>query len=228
MKEKLDNLNKRKGRRLLEPEGSPNRLQHVCDLFPETIDDSDTDRLGYHRQCYQKFTSNLNRLLTTLLHHLHVRIFTAPHANNHIRKHNFSPSECIFCSKKRRRMIRLKKFTSFKGKYPQWKDIEPHSLELNDMKLYRKVQGQDLWGREAQFHSTCHNAFKLRHVNLSKQSSIATTAATPSFLSLRTEAHSTTLKYHGISSETCHYWKRDSWTLFSETYVRWTLGKIWL
>ena len=69
----------------------------------------------------------------------------------------------------------------------------PHSLELNGMKLYRKVQGQDLCAREAQFHSTCHNAFKLRHVNLSKQSSTATTAATPSFLSLRTEAHSTAL-----------------------------------
>ena len=62
VKEKLDNLNKIKGRRLLEPEESPNRLQHVCDLIPETIDDSDADRLGYHRQCYQKFTSNLNSL----------------------------------------------------------------------------------------------------------------------------------------------------------------------
>ena len=34
-------------------------------------------------------------------------------------------------------------------KEPTWKQIEPRALELGDSRLHRKVQGEDLFAREA-------------------------------------------------------------------------------
>ena len=48
---------------------------------------------------------------------------------------------------------------------PTWKQIELRALALGDNRLFRKVQGQDLFAREAQYHSLCRKAFNLRYIN---------------------------------------------------------------
>ena len=48
---------------------------------------------------------------------------------------------------------------------PTWKQIEPRALAMGDNRLFRKVQGQDLFAREAKYHSSCRKAFNLRYIN---------------------------------------------------------------
>lgn len=48
---------------------------------------------------------------------------------------------------------------------PTWKQIEPRALALGDDHLYRKVQGQDLFAGEAQYHHSCRKAFNLKYIN---------------------------------------------------------------
>ena len=43
------------------PITSPERMKESCDLIPNVIDENH----GYHRDCYQRFTKNLDRLQST-------------------------------------------------------------------------------------------------------------------------------------------------------------------
>ena len=59
-------------------------------------------------------------------------------------------------------------------KEPTWKQIEPRALELGDSRLHRKVQGEDLFAREAQFHPSCRNSFNLKYANYLRDTARAT------------------------------------------------------
>ena len=37
-------------------------MEDVCSLIPETLEGTDLEAIGYHRQCYQQFTKNQDRL----------------------------------------------------------------------------------------------------------------------------------------------------------------------
>ena len=50
-------------------------------------------------------------------------------------------------------------------KEPTGKQIEPRALELGNSHLHRKVQGEDLFAREAQFHPSCRSLFNLKYLN---------------------------------------------------------------
>ena len=82
------------------------------------------------------------------------------------------PPECIFCEKRELKSCgkieRCIKFPVFKDKdgalkKPTWKQIEPRALELGNSRLNRKVQGEDLFAREAQFHPSCRKSFNLKY-----------------------------------------------------------------
>ncbi|KAG1672173.1 hypothetical protein GQR58_016074 [Nymphon striatum] len=45
---------------------SPARMEAVCRLIPDNLDDVDLERTGYHRGCYQAFTKHQNRLKCVL------------------------------------------------------------------------------------------------------------------------------------------------------------------
>ena len=57
---KLDKLKVIRGKRLAQPEGSVHRMEDTCKLIPEDA----SKHHGYHRVCYQRFTMNLNRLVS--------------------------------------------------------------------------------------------------------------------------------------------------------------------
>ena len=59
---KLESLQQIRDRRLLEDVESTKRMQDVCELIPESIENLDTAKTGWHRGCYQRFTKNLDRL----------------------------------------------------------------------------------------------------------------------------------------------------------------------
>ena len=58
--ERVKKLNDICRHRLLEPQGSVQRMADICCQMPPTY--SIEHMYGYHRQCYQNFTRNLNRL----------------------------------------------------------------------------------------------------------------------------------------------------------------------
>ena len=56
--ERLEKLNSVKQKRLSQPATSPFRFPEICPQIPDSI----SPGFGYHRDCYQSFTKNLNRL----------------------------------------------------------------------------------------------------------------------------------------------------------------------
>ncbi|KAG1651612.1 hypothetical protein GQR58_026883 [Nymphon striatum] len=64
--EKLEMLHNLREKRLLQSHDSPARMEAVCRLIPDNLDDVDLERTGYHRGCYQAFTKHQNRLKCVL------------------------------------------------------------------------------------------------------------------------------------------------------------------
>ena len=59
-------------------------------------------------------------------------------------------------------------------KEPTSKRIEPRALELGNSHIHRKVQGEDLFAREAQFHPSCRKSFNLKYINYLRATARAT------------------------------------------------------
>ena len=161
-KEKLKFLHEIRLQRINQPPDSPARLENVCSLIPLNLDELDLKTTGYHRGCYQNFTNHLDRLKGVVL--------DIPPVIRSPRKSSSStifPSTCIFCEKLetkfRGKTERCVKFGSFKQKDASWAHIESYALEMGDTRLHRKVVGQDLFAKEACFHKSCFNSFKLKH-----------------------------------------------------------------
>ena len=55
---KYDRLHEIRHTRLAEAPDSPYRMEEVCNQLPDKLE----SHHGYHRECYQRFTMNLNRL----------------------------------------------------------------------------------------------------------------------------------------------------------------------
>lgn len=174
--DKLEYLHKIRLWRLSEPDGSPHRMEEICSGIPESISSVDLETSGYHRGCYQNFTKNLDRLTSRRLkqikpsHHSPRVISSA----SGVAQSSIIPPECIFCEKldvkvmgKTERCITFPVFKDAKGclKQPSWKQIEPRALELGNRRLYRMVQGEDLFARGAHFHQSCRKSFNLKYTN---------------------------------------------------------------
>ena len=147
--------------RLSQPTDSPHRMQCVCQQIPETF----TSQHRYHRDCYQRFSSNLNRL-------------TKPSGekpssvSSSVREPRRSSTEkdsvlfqpdCIFCNKSGRKSIKVRgswtteSTTSFA--FGGGGRILEVATEKNDTKLLRRITGFDLFACEARFHESCRTQY---------------------------------------------------------------------
>ena len=112
----------------------------MCSLIPETLEGVDLDVIGCHRQCYQQFTKNQDRLKQL-------------------------PPECIYCDtieiKTAGKTERPTKFTLASA----WEPIESQAKMLEKTNLARKVSGFDLCSVEEKHHASCHWGFKNEHHN---------------------------------------------------------------
>ena len=96
------------------------------------------------------------------------------------------PPECVFCDKlevkvsgETERCSRFPVYKNISGsfKVPTWKQIEPRALEVGLYRLYRKVYGEDLFAKEANFHPSCRKSFNLQYINhAQKQQNVETDA----------------------------------------------------
>ena len=177
--EKLSQLHNICHRGLMEPPDSPNRMEDVCNQIPETLAGENLEAIGYHRGCYEKFTKNQDPLKCNI-----TPDDRASTARSHRKLSSWSamglfPPECIFCEKlelkscgKTERCIKFPVFKDKDGALKEltWKKIEPRALELGNSHLHRKVQGEDLFAREAQFHPFCCKSCKAAKYEIQKPS----------------------------------------------------------
>ena len=82
--DKLKHLHKTRDKKLNQSHRSPYCMQLVCDQIPNTFPD-DLKTVGYHRQCYQRFTSNLHLL----------RDVTHPGPSTPQRHHSLAAEICL-------------------------------------------------------------------------------------------------------------------------------------
>ena len=171
--ERLTFLQDVKTKRLVQPHDSQLRMKDICDMIPISISDIDVETAGYHNVCYQRFTKNMDRLVSSS-----ELCEQQPSTSKHSPRKRSAPDllyppNCIFCEKiqiqKNRKTERCITFPMFAGpsgqlKEPAWKKIEHQALDMIKMALYRRVQGQDLFAREAKYHPSCLAAFKLEHL----------------------------------------------------------------
>ena len=148
-------------------------MDAVCHLIPVTLEGVDLDSYGYHRQCYQRFHANLNRLKTSETspetsvsgrHHSPRKLSSAVGADVCL-----FPPECIFCEnleiKASGKTERPINFASWKYKDSAWQQIEHQALELGKIRLHSEVLGKDLHAEEAQCHPYCRDKFFTEYKN---------------------------------------------------------------
>jgi hypothetical protein len=100
--ERFQRIQDIKTRRLSQPLDSPHRMSDICAQIPDVC----YDNQGYHRDCYMRFTANLNRLLVTEeAQSTSRRESRRSSVTNDIVL--FTP-DCIFCNKVGRKAIKVK------------------------------------------------------------------------------------------------------------------------
>ena len=123
-------------------------MKNVCDMLPETLDGLDLDTTGYHRRCYQEFTTHLDRLQIASANASTSEKHHSPHKKISVGASpvTFPTDECTFCEKndikvngKTQRPTRS--FVAWKRKESGWKKIESMAETLGNSSLYHKKRG---------------------------------------------------------------------------------------
>jgi hypothetical protein len=167
--DKLQQLHEIRNKRLCLSHDSPYRMQSVCDQIPTTLPD-DLESVGYHRQCYQRFTANLHLLgenkeaEASQWHHSPRKLYSASSDGP------IFPPECIFCDKVEikdggRKTERAVVFSSWKKKENAWEQIESRAEKMGLVRLHRLVKDKDLFAVEAKHHTSCFKSFHTAFAN---------------------------------------------------------------
>ena len=164
--------------RLKEPNDSPYCMTTISETFLKESQEIDYKRDGYHRSCYQYFTSNLNRLTGSDSNKdVSNQIKRSQRATSSKDTIIFS-SDCIFCNKKGKKRIKKKGYfttdsvTIFEnGGGPK---VITHAKDI-DEKLFTRISGFDLFSCEAKYHPSCRINFMntKRNIEAYKSSNIA-------------------------------------------------------
>jgi len=150
---RLARLKEIRDMRLAQPHGSVQRMTSTCDLIPNSL----TEAHGYHRECYQRFTMNLNRLSTP-------SVSSTPSCSKKSRRDSsvdkvlFSP-DCIFCNSKARRKVKIKGLQTTEGlsqfECDGWRTVLNAAEQKCDEKLLTRIRDHDLFAAEAKYHKSC-------------------------------------------------------------------------
>ncbi len=138
--------------------GSPYRMDDTCILLP--VDYSEEH--GYHRDCYQRFTKNLDRLKETFAQ-------SKPSCSTHMPRRASCESDrvifkknCIFCNKEGLKKVKvggswttepLKQFEFGGG------NVVVKAEQRNDEILLTRIRGVDLFAAEAHYHRNCYAVY---------------------------------------------------------------------
>ena len=93
--ERFQKIIKIRDLRLSQPTDSTHKMESVCRLIPTEIGEGH----GYHRDCYNHFTKNVERLKRNTDSSKSKEIFQKVHRKMSIDKVALFPKDCIFCNK---------------------------------------------------------------------------------------------------------------------------------
>uniref|UniRef100_UPI00358EEDC6 uncharacterized protein n=1 Tax=Myxine glutinosa TaxID=7769 RepID=UPI00358EEDC6 len=152
---KMEKLKEIKRRRMAEPQDSPYRLEESCRKLPDIIEEVH----GFHRECYQRFTMNLNRLKEAETSSLPESRSTRRSSSDHIIFH----ADCIFCRSEARKKVKIQGSWTTEGlidfEREGWKHVIDVAEVRNDETLLLRIRGHDLFACEAKFHRSCRNRY---------------------------------------------------------------------
>jgi len=151
----LQKLKEVRSLRQCQPVGSKYRMHEACDRIPESYTDYD----GFHRECYQRFTMNLNRLETPPeMPEPACSSRSSRRSSNDSDTVIFKP-DCIFCNSVGCKKIKVKGNWTTEGtsqfEFGGWKRVLEAAEEKADETLLTRIRGHDLFAREARFHKSC-------------------------------------------------------------------------
>ena len=147
-------------------------MKNVCDILPETLDGQDLYTNGYHRRCYQEFTTHLDRLQiasanasTSKKHHSPCKKISTGASFV-----TFPTDECIFCEKNEIKVNRktqrpTQSFVAFKRKESGGKKIDSMAETLGKSSLCHRIKGIDLYAANAHYHDVCYHPFYCNYNN---------------------------------------------------------------
>jgi len=157
---RIQHLHNIRVQRLQEPPGSASRMEEACDLIPSSYQAND----GYHRDCYQRFTMNLNRLSrpSKSSSEPSCSTRTSRRSSSDGEKQLFNP-DCIFCKKQGWKKVKVKgtwttEMTS-RFEYDGGETIKMLAEMKKDDGLLIRIRGVDLFASEAQYHRSCHRQY---------------------------------------------------------------------
>ena len=138
-----------------QPNGSPEKMDNVCSQIPETCHGN----YGYHRTCYVRFTTHLNRLQPQVTG-MQKEVASKPKRRNKEEKDDILfLNDCIFCGKrapmyrKKKGMWSKERLENFQVK--SWKHVLKCAEKKSDKNLLLRIRGYDLAACGAKFHRTC-------------------------------------------------------------------------
>lgn len=149
--DRLVRLHEIKERRLSQPADSPYRMEKTCSLIPDILQ----DHHGYHRPCYQRFTSHLDRLKE---YSCGSEASTSRPTRSQGDQVLFKP-DCIFCNSEKRKKVKVKGSWTTEGMSvfdrDGWQTILQTAEGKKDEKMLRRIRGHDLFACEAKYHQSC-------------------------------------------------------------------------
>ena len=186
--EKLNYLLDIRAKRLSQPLSSSYRMRDVCNQLPRSLDGLNLDVTGYHRQCYQSFVKNLNRLKNITDDDLSEPSSSKKHHSPRIQVTSsvrFPLDKCLFCELNEIRVRGktqrpTRSFVFRKSRKPKWSKIANMAQVLGDTKLHRKVIGIDLVASKARYHDICYHRFFSDYQKLQYKNRESETKATSS------------------------------------------------
>ena len=149
-------------KRLREDRSSVHRMEHVCESFLSSIESLSEDTHGYHRECYQRFTSNLNRLTSASTAEPEKVLKRSERKSGETENIIFKP-DCIFCNKEGKVSIKKGRCKTTEGLSFFDRNGGPkildHAEQIKDTKLLTRIRGYNLFSCEAKYHRSCRERF---------------------------------------------------------------------
>ena len=159
--EKLENLQEIARKRQKLPASNPNCMDKICKQKPEECNAND----GYHRDCYKRFTRNINRLIAS---DEKEQTEFEKRKSKRIQEESVDgikfKEDCIFCNKTGKKQVKRggiwtsEKILEFEKE--GWQNVVERAEKKFDEELLTRVRGVNLYAAKAKYHSSCRSYYR--------------------------------------------------------------------
>lgn len=151
----LAKLHQIKTQRLSKPMNSPYRMTAICNQITDVL----ARNHGYHRECYKRFTMNLNRLSNKPEDIPSVSKPAKRYGDNVL----FAP-DCIFCNSANPKKVKINGSWTTEGLslfQLGGANVEEVAKQKQDRKLLSRIRRKNLVACKAKYHHSCQKQYYL-------------------------------------------------------------------